>query len=207
MKERMPFMLAAVLLLSLPAFGGPKVKAPCKVYFSVFENDDVVTDGKFVEWLDNQQKSWYEKDGDRGNLAGICYASKESDVPLDAPLYRIQWGTGYISTPFSYSYTTQEQQTQTVTGTVTDSQGTHQVNEQVTTTRPVEHDETYESNTEIARGWLFVRDPGANNGQGDLTSVGSLRNHNHVFWTSPATSLLKSAMDDIQKLEKERLAH
>ncbi|HTQ62539.1 MAG TPA: hypothetical protein VMI32_20100 [Candidatus Solibacter sp.] len=205
MKATVPIMLAAVLLLGLPAFGGPKVKAPCKVYFSVFESDDV-TQGSSLEWLDRAQKSWYEKHGDRGKIAGICYAPKEADVPPDASLYRIQWGNGHISTPFNYSYTTQEQQTQTVTGTVTDSQGTHQVNEQVTTTRPVQHDVTYDSDTQIARGWLFVRDPAANNGKGDLESVGGLKNHNHTFLTWPSSSLLKSAVDEIQKREKERLA-
>jgi hypothetical protein len=106
MKLRVMAGLAVALFLSGPVVAKEKEPAPCKVYFTVVENDEV-TVHLAIPALNKPQSSWYEKYGDREEFAGICYVAKASDAPADAPGYAIVWGEHLASKPYTYSYQTQ----------------------------------------------------------------------------------------------------
>jgi len=201
---------AVTCVLATMLFGGlaaakPKSPAPCVVYFSVAEHDEV-TVGITMNWLNKPQSSWYGKHGDRDKLAGICYVAKSSDAPVGAPLYAVIWGEHLQSRPYTYTYQTTETQSGTVNGTVTDDEGnTAQVYGTTTTDVPIQHTVSGESSYYLADGWLAVWDGTAGGGKGDFVPVAPLHNHNMTKFTSASTSLLKDAMEQIRNRESEHL--
>lgn len=205
MKCMVIMSLVATLLFSGPALAKKKEPAPCVVYFTVAEHDEI-TVGLTMDELNKPQRSWYEKNGDRDKLAGICYVPKASDAPAHSPLYAIVWGEHLASRPYTYTYHTTETVSGDVNGTITDNEGnTAQVYGTTTTDVPVEHTESGVSRYYVADGWLAVWDQTAKDGKGDFVPVAPLHNHNFTKFTSPSTSLLKDAMEQIREREKERL--
>jgi len=196
----------AIALVAGTAGAKPKKPAPCSVYFSVSEYDEI-TVGTAIDWLNKPQSNWYKKHGDSGKQAGICYVAKVTDAPPGAPLYLVVWGEHLESRPYAYSYQTTETETGTMNGTVTDNQGdTAQVSGTSTTNVPVQHTVSGVSRYYAAGGLLDKWDPTAKDGKGDFVPVAPLRNNNVTKFTSASTSLLKDAMDQIRSRESETLA-
>jgi hypothetical protein len=72
-RQSLPRALAipvAMLALGIPARAKPK--PPCMVYFSVVQVGPSLPNGQ-AKRLNLRQKRWFERHGNRGNLAGICY--------------------------------------------------------------------------------------------------------------------------------------
>lgn len=205
MKFKVVAGLAAMLLLTGPALAKKKEAAACSVYFLVVENDEITVQVP-ITWLNKPQASWYEKHGDRDKFAGICYVSKATDAPADAPLYAVVWGEHLMSRPYTYTYQTTQTVTGNVSGTVTDNQGnTAQVYGTTSTEVPVQHTQSGVSNYYVADGWLAVWDETAKDGKADFVPVAALRNHNLTKFTSASASLLKDGMEQIQQRERKWL--
>jgi hypothetical protein len=205
MRIKITTAVAATLLLSSPLVAKKKEPAPCAVYFSVVETDELAVRLSMVG-LNKPQHSWYEKHGDRDKFAGICYVAKASDAPADAPLYAVVWGEHLVSQPYTYTYQTQETVSGNVSGTVTDQSGnTSTVQGTTTTSVPVQHTSSGVSRYYVADGWLAVWDQKANEGKGLFVPIAPLHNHNRTKFTSASTSLLKDAMEQIEERERSRL--
>jgi len=203
MKIKAIAALAATLLLSGPALAKKKEPAPCVVYFAVVEHDEV-TVGLSMVGLNRPQSSWYEKHGDRDKYAGVCYVTKASDAPADAPLYAVVWGEHSVSKPYTWT----SESTRQVTGTVTDESGN---TGRVTMNVPVTETDSGVVDYRTADGWLAVWDQKANNGKGNFVPVAPLHSHTPTWspglaaLSSASTSLLKDAMEQISQRERKRL--
>ena len=107
--KRRTTLLALVLtaLLAVPAAGGPKPKAPCRIFFQIGQNDAGtvnqtmwgMTDNQGHWWFGNQDRKtgeWWGGRGDKGKYAGICFLGGEMPVdpelPPNTPVYSIVWG-------------------------------------------------------------------------------------------------------------------
>lgn len=202
--KRMILGFTIAVLFGVPTLAKDKGPAPCKVYFTTTEHDEI-TVGVDISWLNKPQSSWYKKHGDRDNLAGICYVPKVSDAPTDAPVYLIVWGEHLAGRPYTYTYQTTETVNGTANGTVTDNEGnTANISATTTTEVPVQHTRSGVNQFYVADGWLAVWDDKANSGKGDFVPIGALANHNITKFTSASASLLKDAMEQIR--EREALA-
>lgn len=206
MRIQTPTVLAATVLFSLSTMARPKPSAPCVVYFTIAEHDEI-TVGLTMQGLNKPQNSWYRKHGDRGKLAGICYAAKPSDAPAAAPLYAITWGEHLMSEP--YTYTTRSTETVNGNSTATNNSG-GTANISTTADVPVEHTHSGVKRYYVADGWLAVWDAAADGpggkGKGNFVPISPLHNHNFTVLTSASTSLLKDAMGQIADRERARLA-
>jgi hypothetical protein len=98
---------------------------PCRAYFTVLETDEV-TVGLPMLGLNKPQLSWYQKNGNKGKFAGICYLdlgrmsvddfiSREKsgaihgpDVAPNVPIYVIAWGEQLRTAFYMHSYETVE---------------------------------------------------------------------------------------------------
>jgi hypothetical protein len=214
-------IFAVVLLLAASAVfgGGAKAQEPgfpsaeprqagtesgptsCAVYFVVVERDQM-TVSLSLEGLNKPQRRWYEKHGNRGKFAGICYR-KVSDAPPDAPLYAIVWGEHLASQPYTWTSTSTEQASGTVT--LTDEYGGPAGTGRVTMDVPVRRTHSGVESYYLADGWLAVWDSNAagpgGKGKGNFIPIGALHNHNRTDWTSASTSLLKDALNQIRERE------
>jgi len=201
MKLKTLIVMAATLLVVSTVLA--KKEPQCVVYFAVVENDET-TVHLSMAGLNNAQKSWYEKHGNRDKYAGICYIAKASEAPASAPLYAVVWGEHSVSSPYTWT----SQSTEQVTGTVTDQNGNQS---DVTMNVPVTKTESGVANYRTADGWLAVWQPKARDGKGDFIPVAPLHSHTPTWWpglaalSSASTSLLKDAMEQIGQREKERL--
>jgi hypothetical protein len=96
-------ILVVALAAALPGgsvWAKPKPPVPCKVYFTSIEKDSI-TRGTDLEWLNKPQAKWYEKHGDRGEFAGICFlpSDKWDALPVGVPVYVIRWGQILVTAP------------------------------------------------------------------------------------------------------------
>jgi hypothetical protein len=122
-------ILAVLMLGAMPAFAKEKTPAPCKVYFSVVQLDPQLPGGESA-WLNEKQKAWYDKHGDRDKVAGICYDPSKAS-------YVIRWS----------------ESVDTVTTSGTSQQATHDTSGNWTGTAPVAATST--SRKWVATGFVF----------------------------------------------------
>lgn len=219
MNVRLFVLCGLATLCTSPVYAGPKPSTPCKAYVIVIEHDEV-TVGLSMVGLNKPQLSWFKKHGDKGRYAGVCAWGPPGDMQESVaalpsklangikpglPVYAIIWGEHLVGQPYSYTYTTQEEATGNVSGTVTDNSGdTADVQGTTTTTVPVEHRASGVKHYYVADGWLALWNPSANNGKGALVPIGPLHNHNHWVFTSASTSLLKDGLEKIAKRERAK---
>lgn len=215
----LPFLIV-VGLFAVPCSAKPKSPAPCKAYVIVVEHDEV-TVGLTMVGLNKPQSNWYKKHGDEGRYSGVCTLNPSGDsqeaveavpsqppegVDLALPVYAIVWGEHLVTQPYTYSYTTQEQSSGTVNGTITDNSGnTADVEGTTTTTVPVEHQRSGVKHYYLADGFLALWKASANQGKGAFVPIRPLHNHNHTVFTSASTSLFKDGLEQIaerQHLDK-----
>ena len=110
--------VAAVILLfvgcAVVLIGKPKDQAPCKVFFVLVEQDEVTVNLKMVG-LNKQQSSWYKKEGNQKDYAGVCIVhANESGEQIalesgseeyinrtvgDSPLYLVAWEEHKVFVP------------------------------------------------------------------------------------------------------------
>ena len=209
--------LVAVLVCAFPSSAKPKQSAPCRAYVIVVEHDEG-TVGLTMVGLNKPQQNWYKKNGMKGNYAGVCPLNPNSQEAVDAlpsqppngispvlPVYSIVWGEHLVTQAYTYSYTTQQQSTGTVRGTITDNSGdSSNVQATTTTTVPVEHTGSGVKSYYLADGFLAVWKSSANQGKGAFVPISPLHNHNRTVFTSASTSLLKDGLEQI--VEREQLS-
>lgn len=200
--------LFVTLALISPACAQSKSQpaTPCRAYFTVLETDEV-TVGLPMLGLNKPQLSWYEKHGDKGKSAGICYldltAGNKSQLSLaefvsqeksgalkepDAPLYVITWGEALVTKPYVGTYQTQEQSQVNVT----DQNGNTSSG---TVTTPVTHTYSGTKRYYVADGVLQRWDVNTQS----LIPVLPMHNHNRTIFTSASTSLLKDGLEAIRQ--------
>jgi hypothetical protein len=208
--------LIAVGLCAFPTGAKPKPSIPCKAYVIVVEHDEI-TVGLTMVGLNKPQSNWFKKHGNEGKYAGVCPLnppgnSQEAVEALPShppnridpalPVYTIIWGEHLVSQPYTYSYTTQEQSTGSVSGTVTDNSGNSaNVEGTTTTTVPVEHQGSGVKRYYLADGFLAFWDSSAQQGKGAFVPIQPLHNHNRTVFTSASTSLLKDGVEEIAERE------
>jgi len=110
--------VAAVILLLVSCasvlIGKPKDQAPCRVFFVMVEQDEITVNLKMVG-LNKQQSSWYKKEGNQKEYAGVCIVhANESGEQIalesgseeyinrtvgDSPLYLIAWEEHKVFVP------------------------------------------------------------------------------------------------------------
>jgi PDZ domain-containing protein/PEGA domain-containing protein len=201
-----PIGCLATLLLAVGKIEANEQPAPCVVYFSVLENDEVTVHRSVLK-MNEPQSSWYEKYGNRNKYAGICYVENGAQAPADEPLYAIVWGEHLVSEPYTYSYEATARVNGDVNATITDQNGnTSTVSGTTSTSVPVNHSNSGTKEYDVADGWLAVWNPQTSEGKGSFVPIAALHNHNRTDLTSASTSLLKDAMEQISQREKERLA-
>ncbi len=106
----------AFLLFSIAgaASAGSKGKAPCKAFFVMVEQDEITVNLRIVG-LNKQQNSWYKKNGNQKEYAGVCVVhANESGEQIalesgseeyinstvgDSPLYLIAWEEHKVFVP------------------------------------------------------------------------------------------------------------
>ena len=196
----------AALLLVVGKIEANEKPAPCIVYFSVVENDEVSARLP-VLGMNKPQTSWYKMHGDRDKYAGICYVEDGARAPAEAPLYAIVWGEHLVSEPYVYSHQIGVRVDGDVNVTVADQNGnTSAVSGTNSNDVPVGHTSSETKKYYVADGWLAVWNPKTNENKGSFAPIASLQNHNNTDLSSASTSLLKDAMEQIRQREKERLA-
>ena len=205
MKSIVLFSIAFFLPLS--GFAQPQ-KSSCSSYFTVLETDEV-TVGLPMLGLNKPQLSWYEKHGNSGKYAGICYfdvtAGKRSQLSMpeflseekagtiempEAPFYVITWGESLVTKHYEGSYQTQEQSQVSVT----DENGNTSTG---TVTSPVAHHYSGEKHYYVGDGVVQRWDTKTQT----LIPMSPIHNHNHTVFTSASTSLLKDGLEAIKKTE------
>ena len=205
--------LVAVALCALPSGAKPKPSTPCKAYLIVVEHDEV-TVGLTMVGLNKPQTNWYKKHGE-GKYAGICSLNPPGQEATDAlpseppnrvnpalPVYTIVWGEHLVSQPYTYNYTTHEQSSGSVRGTITDDSGNSaDVQGTTTTTVPVEHEESSVKRYYV-RPILELWNSSAKAGEGAFVPIRPLHNHNHTIFTSASTSLLKDGLEQIAERDQ-----
>ncbi len=206
--------LVAVGLCALPSGAKPKPSTPCKAYVIVVEHDEV-TVGLTMVGLNKPQTNWYKKNM-KGKYAGVCPLNPPGQEAVDGlpsappnrvdpalPVYAIVWGEHLVSQPYTYSYTTQEQSSGRVSGTITDNGGNSaDVQGTTTTTTPVEHESSGVKNYYVADGFLELWNSSAKAGDGAFVPIRPLHNHNRTIFTSASTSLLKDGLEQIAEREQ-----
>jgi len=201
-----PIGCLATLLLAIGKIEANEQPAPCAVYFSVLENDEVTVHRSVLK-MNQPQSSWYEKYGNRDKYAGICYVENGAQAPADEPLYAIVWGEHLVSEPYTYSYEATARVNGDVNTTTTDQNGnTSTVSGTTSASVPVNHSNSGTKVSYVADGWLAVWNPQTREGKGSFLPIAPLHNHNRTDLTSASTSLLKDAMEQISQRQKERLA-
>lgn len=201
-----PIGCLATLLLIVGRIEANEQPAPCVVYFSVLENDEVSVHLSILK-MTKPQSSWYEKYGKLEKYAGICYVENGARAPADEPLYLIVWGEHSVSEPYTYNDEATARVNGDVNATITDQNGnTSTVSGTSSTSVPVSQSSSGTKKRYVADGWLAVWNPQTSEGKGSFVSIAPLRNHNRTDLTSASTSLLKDAMEQISHREKERLA-
>jgi|SRR5215469_16228289 len=198
-------VFALLIVFSCAPHGSSQQKSkppsPCRAYFTVIEADEV-TVGLPMVGLNRPQLSWYQKHGNDGKLAGICYwdvtghgsqislaafldDEKASRIQLpDGPIYAIAWGESLVREPYTYQTTQQNQIT------VTDENGNTSTG---TVNTPVTHSGTKQYY--VASGTLQHWDLSSQK----FIPLSPLHNHNHTIFTSASTSLLKDGLEAIRK--------
>jgi hypothetical protein len=94
--------------------GKPEDQAPCKAFFVMVEQDEITVNLKMVG-LNKQQSSWYKKEGNQKEYAGVCivHANESSEqIALesgseeyinrtvgDSPLYLVAWEEHRVFVP------------------------------------------------------------------------------------------------------------
>jgi PDZ domain/PEGA domain len=201
-----PIGCLATLLLAVGKIGASEQPAPCVVYFSVLENDEVKVYRSVLK-MNEPQSSWYEKYGNRDKYAGICYVENGAHAPADEPLYAIVWGEHLVSEPYTYSYEATARVNGDVNSTLADQIGnTSTVSGTTSASVPVNQSNSGTKESYVVDGWLAVWNPQTSEGKGSFVPIAPLHNHNRTDLTSASTSLLKEAMEQISQREKERLA-
>ena len=201
-----PIECLATLLLAIGKIEANEQPAPCAVYFSVLENDEVTVHRSVLK-MNEPQRNWYEKYGNRDKYAGICYVENGAQAPADEPLYAIVWGEHLVSEPYTYSYEATARVNRDVNATTTDQNGNPStVSGTSSASVPVNHSNSGTKVSYVADGWLAVWNPQTSEGKGSFLPIAPLHNHNRTDLTSASTSLLKDAMEQISQRQKERLA-
>jgi hypothetical protein len=201
-----PIGCLLTLLLVVGKIEANEQPAPCAVYFSVLENDQVPVHLSILK-MNKSQSRWYEKYGNRDKYAGICYVENGERAPADEPLYAIVWGEHLASEPYTFSYDTTAPANGDVNRTITDQNGsTSTVSGTTGTSAPVRHSSSETTKHYLADGWLAVWNLQTNGSKGSFVAIAPLHNRNRTDLTSASTSLLKDAMEQISQIEKERLA-
>jgi len=191
----------ATLLLAISKIEANEQPAPCVVYFSVLKNDEVAVHRPVLK-MSEPQNSWYAKYGNRDKYAGICYLENGAQAPADQPLYAIVWGEHLESEPYTYSY----EASAPVSGDATDQNAnTSTVLGTTSTSAPVNHSSSGTKHY-MADGWLAIWKPQTSEAKGSFVPIAPLHYHNRTDLASASTSLLKDAMEQIRRREKERLA-
>jgi|GEM_PF-6667228 len=206
--------LVAVALFALPSGAKPKPSTSCKAYVIVVEHDEV-TVGLTMVGLNKPQANWYKKHGER-KYAGVCSLNPPRQEAVDElpskppnranpvlPVYAIVWGEHLVREPYTYSYTTQEQSSGSISGTITDDSGNSaDVEGTTTTTVPVEHEDYAVKHYYVADGFLELWNSSAKAGKGAFVPIQPLHNHNRTILTSAATSILKDGLEQIAEREQ-----
>jgi len=201
-----PIGCLATLLLAVGQIEANEQPAPCVVYFSVLENDEVTVHRSVLK-MNELQSGWYEKYGNRDKYAGICYVENGAQAPADEPLYAIVWGEHLMSEPYTYSYEATARVNSDVNATRTDQNGnTSTASSTTSTSSPANRTNSGTKEYYVVDGWLAVWNPQTSEGKGSFVPVAPLHNHNRMDLTSASTSLLRDAMEQISQREKERLA-
>jgi hypothetical protein len=186
--------LVALLLVSGKADANAQ-PAPCSVYFTVVENDEVTLHLPIFE-MNKPQNIWYENYGNRDQYSGICYVENASRAPAGAPLYAIVWGVHLANAPYLYS----SQLTEPADGhsTVT--------SQNANTSTVSSHATSGAKQSYMVDGWLTVWDSKTNQGKGTFVPVGPLRTDSHSVVALTSTLLMNDAMEQISQREKGRLS-
>ncbi len=201
-----PIVCLATLLLVLGKIEANEQPAPCAVYFTVLENDEVPVHVSILT-MNKPQSSWYQKYGNRDKYAGICYVENGARAPADEPLYAIVWGEHLVSEPYTYSYEATAAANGDVNATISDQNGNKSaVSGAASTSVPVSHASSNTKKHYVADGWLAVWNVQTSKSKGRFVPIAPLHNHSRADLTSASASLLKDAMEQIGQREKERLA-
>lgn len=201
-----PIGCLATLLLAIGKIEANEQPAPCAVYFSVLENDEVAVHHSVLK-MNEPQRSWYEKNGNQDKYAGICYVENSAQAPADEPLYAIVWGQHLAGEPYAFSYQPTARANGEANAITTDQNGdTSTVSGTNGASVPVNHSNSGKKVSYVVDGWLAVWNPQTSEGKGSFVPIVPLHNHNRTDLTSASTSLLRDAMEQISQREKERLA-
>ena len=201
-----PIGCLATLLLAVGKIEANEQAASCAVYFSVLENDEVTVHRSVLK-MNEPQRSWYRKYGNRDKYAGICYVENGAKAPADEPLYAIVWGEHLVNEPYTYSYQATARVNGDQNATTTDQNGnTSTVLGTDSGSVPVTHSNSGTKESYVADGWLAVWNPQTGEGKGSFLPIAPLHNPHRTDLTSASTLLLKDAMEKISQRQKERLA-
>jgi len=194
--------LVALLLISGKADANAQ-PAPCSVYFTVVENDEVTLHLPIFE-MNKPQNIWYENYGNRDQYSGICYVENASRAPAGAPLYAIVWGVHLANAPYLYS----SQLTEPPDGhsTMTSQNANTSTVSSAGANVPVSHATSGAKQSYMVDGWLTVWDSKTNQGKGTFVPVGPLRTGSHSVVALTSTLLMNDAMEQISQREKGRLS-
>ena len=192
--------LLALLLVSGEADANAQ-PAPCSVYFTVIENDEVTLHLPIFE-MNKPQNIWYENYGNRDQYSGICYVENTSRAPAGAPLYAILWGMHLANAPYLYSSQLTEApdgHSPTTSPNANTSTGSSAANV------PVGHATSGAKQSYVVDGWLTIWDSKTNQGKGTFVPLGPLRTDSHSVAALASTLLMNDAMEQISQREKGRL--
>jgi hypothetical protein len=164
-------LLAALLLLTIPAFAGKKTTKNCSSYFAMVEQDDF-TEKLAMAGFTNGQNKWYEKHSDDKEYGGVCVllpnttgqrvpaaSLKDANMPEPEPgkpVFVVAW------------HLTQ--------GFVPDNNGGHYA---------------YYASGVLSR---LGTDP-----QGNLIPIGPVHDTSRTIFSDPAISLLKAVIKQIKE--------
>jgi PDZ domain/PEGA domain len=199
---RLAYLVTLLLVVDkIDANGQP---APCGVYFVVLENDEASVHRSILK-MNEPQSRWYERYGNRDKYAGICYVENGARAPADEPLYAIVWGKHLASEQYTYSVEATAAAGGDVNGTTTDQNGkTSTVSG--TTSVPIAPSSSETKKQYVTDGWLAVWNMPTSESKGRFVPIAPLHSHSRVDLASAPTSLLKDAVEQISRREKERLA-
>jgi PDZ domain-containing protein/PEGA domain-containing protein len=194
-----PIGCLAILLLVAGKIEANEQPSSCAVYFSVLKNDQAPV--HLLLWKMNEpQRSWYEKYGNRDRYAGICYLENGASPPGDEPLYAIVWGEHLADEPYTYSYEATAHAGSDVNPTTAGQNGASSAS------APVNNSSSETKKHYVVDGWLAVWNLQTSGSKGSFVPIGPLHSHSRTDVTSTSLSLLKEAMEQISQREKVRLA-
>lgn len=201
-----PIIGLTCLLLVVGKIEANDQRASCVVYFSVLENDEIPVHRSILK-MNEPQSSWYEKYGNRDKYTGICYVENGARAPADEPLYAIVWGEHLASEPYTYSYEAAAAARADAIGTTTDqNSNTSTVSRTTNTSVPITQSSSETKKHYVTDGWLAVWNIPTSDSKGRFVAIAPLHCHSRADLISTSTSLLKDAMEQISRREKERLA-